>query len=225
MNVLVPFCKEKQERPMYDPVFQILFLGENPSWLRVSHALAEAPEAPLRVHRSQSPSELFRLLAAGQWDALAIDLHAWSFQGLRVVQKIRAEYPAIPVFALLYPSVTDLDKKAKQAGASHCLSFNQLTADVLHTALLAVHSENKTQAHLRKGSLMDLAPGDPRRDEGFPAHRMHAISHALNNLLCVISANADVLADRLEGSDPAAHSVAEIKKAAKSAAELMRHLE
>lgn len=64
MNVLAPFCKEKQERPMYDPVFQILFLGENPSWLRVSHALAEAPEAPLRVHRSHSPAELFRLLAA-----------------------------------------------------------------------------------------------------------------------------------------------------------------
>jgi len=210
---------------MYDPVFQILFLGENPSWLRVSHALAEAPEAPLRVHRSQSPSELFRLLAAGQWDALAIDLHAWSFQGLRVVQKIRAEYPAIPVFALLYPSVKDLDKKAQQAGASHCLSFNQLTADVLHTALLTVHSENKTQAHLGKSSLMDLAPGDPRHDQRFPAHRMDAISHALNNLLCVISANADILADRLEGSDPAAHSVAEIKKAAKSAAELMRYLE
>jgi len=193
--------------------------------LRVSNALAEAPEAPLRVHRSQSPSELFRLLAAGQWDALAIDLHAWSFQGLRVVQKIRAEYPAIPVFALLYPSVKDLDKKAQQAGASHCLSFNQLTADVLHTALLTVHSENKTQAHLGKSSLMDLAPGDPRHDQRFPAHRMDAISHALNNLLCVISANADILADRLEGSDPAAHSVAEIKKAAKSAAELMRYLE
>ena len=118
---------------MYDPVFQILFLGENPSWLRVSHALAEAPDAPLHVHRSQSPTELLRLLAAGRWDALAVDLHAWSFQGLRVVQKIRAEYPAIPVFALLYPSVKDLDKKAQQAGATHCFPLNQLTADALHT--------------------------------------------------------------------------------------------
>jgi len=217
MNMLVPIFWEKQESPMYDPVFQILFLGENPSWLRVSHALAEAPEAPLRVHRSQSPAELLRLLAAGRWDALAIDLHAWSFQGLRIVQKIRAEYPAIPVFALLYPSVKDLDKKAHQAGASHCLSLNQLTADVLHTALLAAHSANKTQAH--------LAPDDPQHAERFPAHRMNAISHALNNLLCVISANADVLADRLDGSDPAAHSVAEIKKAAKAAADLMRRIE
>jgi CheY-like chemotaxis protein len=225
MNMLVPIFWEKQESPMYDPVFQILFLGENPSWLRVSRALAEAPEAPLRVHRSQSPAELLRLLAAGRWDALAIDLHAWSFQGLRIVEKIRAEYPAIPVFALLYPSVKDLDKKAQQAGASHCLSLNQLTADVLHTALLAAHSANKTQAHLRKGSPMDLAPGDPRHDQRFPANRIEAISHTLNNLLCVISANADVLAEHLTGSDPAAHNVAEIKKAAKSAADLMRRIE
>jgi DNA-binding NarL/FixJ family response regulator len=210
---------------MYDPVFQILFLGENPSWLRVSNALAEAPEAPLLVHRSHSPTELFHLLAAGRWDALAIDLHAWSFEGLRIVQKIRDEFPAIPVFALFYPSVKDLDKKAQHAGATHCLSLNQLTADVLHTALLAVHSENKTQAHLRKGSPLDLAPEDPRRDEPLPAHRLNAISHALNNLLCVISANADVLADRLDGSHPAVHCVDEIKKAAKSAADLMRHIE
>jgi len=225
MNMLVPIFKEKLESPMYDPVFQILFLGENPSWLRVSHALAEAPDAPLHVHRSHSPAELNRLLAAGRWDALAIDLHAWSFQGLRVIQKIRADYPAIPVFALLYPSVKDLEDKARQAGASHCLPLNQFSAEALHIALLASHSANKTQAHLRKSSPMDLAPSDPRHDRPFPASRMEAISHTLNNLLCVISANADVLADHLGDSDPAAHSVAEIKKAAKSAADLMRRLE
>jgi len=210
---------------MYDSVFQILFLGENPSWLRVSQALAEAPSTPLRVHRSQSPTDLLRLLAAGRWAALAIDLHAWSFQGLGIVQKIRTEYPAIPVFALFYPYVKDLHEKAQQAGASHCLSLSQLTADMFHTALLDLHAEKKTQAHLRKGSLMDLAPADPRRDERFPAHRMDAISHTLNNLLCVISANADVLADHLDASDPAVHSVVEIKKAAKAAAEIMRQLE
>ena len=224
MIVPAQILKEKQERPMYDPVFQILFLGENPSWLRVSNALAEAPQAPLHVHRSQSPSELFRLLAGGRWDALAIDLHAWSFQGLRVVQKIRDEFPAIPVFALLYPSVKDLHKKAQQAGASHCLSLNQLTADTLHTALLGVYAKQKSQTHIGKASKMEPALGIP--DHGrFPASRMEVISHALNNLLCVISANADILAEHLPESDPATHSVAEIKKAAKSAADLMRYLD
>ena len=71
-----------------------------------------------------------------------------------------------------------------------------------------------------------MQPALGASDHGrFPASRMEVISHALNNLLCVISANADILADRLPDSDPAAHSVAEIKKAAKSAADLMRHLD
>lgn len=208
---------------MYDTVFQILFLGENPSWMRVSHALAEAPAAPLRIHRSDSPSDLLRVLADGYWDALAIDLHAWSFQGLRVIQKIHAEFPAIPVLALYYPSVKDLDKKAQQAGASHCLPLNQLSADLLHNTLLEVHSEQKAQAHLRKADPMELAL-DPRANAHFPSNRMEAIAHTLNNLLCVISANADVLADQLPGSEPAVHNVAEIKKAAKSASDLMRNL-
>jgi DNA-binding NarL/FixJ family response regulator len=208
---------------MYDTVFQILFLGENPSWMRVSNALAEAPATPLRIHRSDLPSDLLRVLADGYWDALAIDLHAWSFQGLRVIQKIRAEYPAIPVLALYYPSVKNLEKKAQQAGASHCLPLNQLSADLLHTTLLAAHSEQKTQAHLRKADQMELAL-DPSGNGHFPSNRMEAITHTLNNLLCVISANADVLADQLPGSESAVHSVAEIKKAAKSASDLMRNL-
>ena len=223
MNMLGSFCKEKQERPMYDTVFQVLFLGENPSWLRISHALSEAPATPLRIHRSNSPTDLLRILAAGSWDALAIDLHAWSFQGLRVIQKIREEYPAIPVFALFYPSVKDLDKKAQQAGASFCLPLDELSADLFHNTLLAAHSEQKSQAHLREASQMELTL-DPSVNVYFPSNRLGAISHALNNLLCVISANADVLADHLPPSDPAVHSVSEIKKAAKTASDLMRNL-
>ncbi len=208
---------------MQDTVFQILFLGENPSWMRVSNALAEAPATPLRIQRSDSPSDLLRVLAEGYWDALAIDLHAWSFQGLRVIQKIREEYPAIPVMALFYPSVKDLDKKAQQAGASHCLPLNQLSADLFHTTLLEMHSEQKAQAHLRKADNMELAL-EPHGNGHFLPNRMEAIAHTLNNLLCVISANADVLADQIPGSDPAVHSVSEIKKAAKSASDIMRNL-
>jgi hypothetical protein len=55
------------------------------------------------------------------------------------------------------------------------------------------------------------------------------ITHALNNLLCVISANADILADKLSdstgpGIGPDFRPLSEIKKAAQSAAALMRHL-
>ena len=58
----------------------------------------------------------------------------------------------------------------------------------------------------------------------FPVTRNQAISHAMNNLLCVISAHADILSEHLDLSESVARNVSEIKKAAKSAAEFMRHL-
>jgi len=54
--------------------------------------------------------------------------------------------------------------------------------------------------------------------------KTHVITHALNNLLCVISANADLLSDRLDISGQEARPLFEIKKAARSASALMRHL-
>jgi len=223
MNVLVCKLSGAVKRPMFDPVFQILFLGENPSWLKLSQAIAEAPKTALKVHRKQSVSDVNRALAAGRWDALAIDLHAWSFQGLHCVQKIRSEFRALPIIALLYPNVKDLDAKALEAGATRCLTMDHLSADALRGAVLSSISEKHSQVYLRKGSQMALAFA-ARKDSSFPASKMEVISLALNNLLCVISANADVLADRLPGSDPAVRSVTEIKKAARSAADLMREL-
>jgi len=67
---------------MLDKVLKILFLGESPSWLKLSQAILEAPAVSLQVHRAQSPSDAFRTLSTQKWDGLAIDLHAWSFQGL-----------------------------------------------------------------------------------------------------------------------------------------------
>ena len=71
---------------MLDKV-RILFLGESPSWLKLSQAILEAPAVSLQVHRAQSPSDAFRTLSTQKWDALAIDLHAWSFQGTTVPSK------------------------------------------------------------------------------------------------------------------------------------------
>jgi hypothetical protein len=58
----------------------------------------------------------------------------------------------------------------------------------------------------------------------FPTTKNQIISHALSNLLCVISANADLLAEYVNSSGPGTHSLTEIKKAARSAADLMRHI-
>lgn len=208
---------------MYDSVFQILFLGEDRPWAKVSQALAEAPGVPVKVHRTRSLNELFLVLAGGNWHAVVFDTHAWNFQGLHFVEKVRAEYPAFPVVALYSPSVSGLHAKAIHSGASRCLAVEHFTADALHEAVLSCLSDNKSKSHQVRSSQMPINLAGPDGIEA-AASKNQIISHALNNLLCVITSNADILADHLQSSGPDIHSVAEIKKAAKSAAELTRHL-
>jgi CheY-like chemotaxis protein len=208
---------------MSDQSFRCLFLGENPSWLKLSHALVQAPSVSLSVQRTLSLTEAFRALSAGPWDALAVDLQAWSLLGLRSIQRFRSEYPALPILALFYSSVKELDTQALRSGASRCLSLDNLSAEAIHAAILSVITERKSPTQLPKESNMDLGLYS-RRDSALPLTRAEIVSHAVNNLLCIINANADVLADRFADSDPAIRSVDEIKKAAKSVADLMHNL-
>jgi DNA-binding NarL/FixJ family response regulator len=205
---------------MYDSVFQILFLGDTLAWLKLAQALAETPHAPVKVHRLSSLADLFRSISNGQWHAVALDVNAWNFQGLHFVEKIRAEHPVFPIIALHGSSVRGIDTKAMNMGASCCLDVDELTMDILQRAIQACLSENKTKLTVRSGVQMQL--GFETND--FPATRNQAISHAMNNLLCVISAHADILSEHLDPNESIARNIAEIKKAAKSAADFMRHL-
>jgi len=67
-------------------------------------------------------------------------------------------------------------------------------------------------------------PFEQSAGDGLPVSKVEAISHAVNNLLCVINANADILSDQLDASHNGTRSVSQIKKATKSAADLMRLL-
>ena len=223
MSALAEYGQEFQVRPMFDPASQVLFLGDNPSWTKISHALSEAAGLPLKVRRQPSLAELIRTVAAGQFQAVAVDLHAWSFPPLRAVGKIRQEFPAVPIIALCYASVKDLEKKALRAGASRCLEMATFTAGGLQEAVLSSLAESKSQVYPQVDSPAQIT-AVTEVSAGFPAIKNQAISHALNNLLCVISAHADILADHLKDSECGIRNVEEIKKAAKSAAELMRKL-
>jgi len=207
---------------MHDPSFQILFLGEDRTWAKISTSVNES-HATMKIHRAQSLNELFLILAGGTWHAAAIDITAWKYQGLHYVDKIRSEYPAFPILALFPSPEGELAVKAKNSGASRCLAVDHLTADTLQLAVLSCYSEKKSQVHSRKAPPMQLSYEVPISASGVSS-KNQVISHALSNLLCVITANADVLADRFESSGPEGRSLAEIKKAAKSAADLMRLL-
>jgi DNA-binding NarL/FixJ family response regulator len=208
---------------MQDSVFHILFLGDDSTWLTLSEAITAAPGASLSVQRVDSLADLFHALAVSDWHAVALDVHAGNFQGLHFIQKVRAEYPAFPILALYSPSIPQLDAKAVTSGASRCLPLDRLTAGVLDAAVTSCFAEHKSESHLQKGSPMSVNSSTPVPST-FPSSRNQLITHALNNLLCVISANADILADHLSSSGPGSHSITEIKKAALAAAALMRQL-
>jgi len=208
---------------MHDSAFHVLFLGEDRAWTRVSQCLVDAPRLNLKIHRAQSLNELFLVLAGGAWHAAALDLHAWNYQGLHYVDKLRGEYPAFPILALYFASANDLGLKARNSGASRCLPLETLTAEAIHSALLSCFSERKSQSHLRKAPVTPLSYGITDASSSASTNTQ-VISHALNNLLCVISANADILSEQLGASGPGVRSLSEIKKAAKSASDLMRLL-
>lgn len=208
---------------MQDSVFQILFLGENSSWSKLSQAVSASPETQLRVQRLDSLADLFHALAVGRWDGLAVDIHSWNFQGLHYVEKVRSEYPTFPIIALYSPSVREIEKKAITSGASRCLSLQHLSAETLHAAVASTLSDSKSQFILQRGPQMQ-SPSQDSEGVTISLSKNQVITHALSNLLCVISANADLLADKLSGSGSDARPLSEIKKAAQSAAALMRHL-
>lgn len=206
---------------MSNSPFHLLYLGEDLAWSKLSQALANAPRASVRIHRAQSLNELFLVLAGGRWHAVALDAHAWNFQGLQYVDKVRSEYPSLPILALCSSSVNDLENKATNAGASSTLALESLNSDSLLSAIFSTLADLHSHSYVRKDSAVQPSFDLPNSS---PNNRTQAISHALNNLLCVITANADLLAEHVPHSSPGERSLTEIKKAAKSASDLMRQL-
>jgi hypothetical protein len=210
---------------MHDALFQVLYLGEDSAWSRISGSLNEAAHFHLRIHRTQSLNELFLVLAGGRWHAATIDIQAWKYQGLHYVDKIRSEYPAFPILALYPVTEGELAMKAKNSGASRCLAIEELSMDAIQLAVLSCLSEKKSQSHFGRVPVSQIGPAvtDPAAAAA-SSPKNDVISHALKNLLCVINANADVLAEHVGPSDAGVRSLAEIKKAARSAADLMQLL-
>jgi CheY-like chemotaxis protein len=205
---------------------QVLFLGELPFWLKISQSIVEAPAAPFQVHRSPSLRDALRRLDAEQWQALLLDLSHPSAQELLAARKLHDGLAAIPVVALLPIRDPQFQTAASAAGASSSLLLNDVTSASLQHAVVTAINGNTLRSTYRKGTTMTL-PLESAPAIGLdrlPPSKIDAISHALNNLLCVINANADILTDQLDSTHNAARSVSQIKKATKSAADLMRLL-
>lgn len=202
---------------------QVLFLGELPFWLKISQSVVEAPAASFEIHRSSSLRDALRRLDSERWQALLLDLSHPSAQELLAARKLHTGISAIPVVALLPIADPQFQNAANAAGATTSLVFNDVNSTSLQNAVNSAISSSAPRKSSRKVVPMPFSPDSQNLDR-FPAAKVDAISHAINNLLCVINANADILTDQLEATHNAVRSVSQIKKATKSAADLMRLL-
>jgi CheY-like chemotaxis protein len=202
---------------------QVLFLGELPFWLKISQSIVEAPGASVKICRAPSVTDAVRRLNSEQWQALLLDFSHPSAQELLAARKLHDGLSEVPVVALLPISDPQFREAATQAGAASMLVLSELNVASLQHALVTAIDTETLRNSSRKASSMSYPFEQPAVDR-LPVSKVDAISHAVNNLLCVINANADILTDQLDPSHNATRSVTQIKKATKSAADLMRLL-
>jgi CheY-like chemotaxis protein len=202
---------------------QILFLGELPFWLKISQSIVEAPSSSFQICRAHSLTDALRRLRAEQWHAILLDLSHPSAQEFLAARKLHDGLDSVPVVALLPISDPQFHEAAVQAGAASSLLLADLNVASLQHALVTAINTETLRNSSRKVNSMSF-PFEQSAGDGRPVSKVEAISHAVNNLLCVINANADILFDQLDASHNATRSVTQIKKATKSAADLMRLL-
>jgi DNA-binding NtrC family response regulator len=202
---------------------QVLFLGELPFWLKISQSIVEVPSTSFQVHRSASLRDALHRMHTEDWHALLVDLSHPSAQELLVARKLVDRSATIPLIALLPIADLEFESAALGAGAASSLLLDHVNSGNLEEAVRkAIHGTKSKPSREKEGS-MYFAHGPISPDRA--ATKIELFSHALNNLLCVINANADILADQLDPAHNAARSVSQIKKATKTAVDLMRHLQ
>jgi DNA-binding NarL/FixJ family response regulator len=202
---------------------QILFLGELPFWLKISQSVLDAPSSSFQICRAHSITDALRRLHTEQWHAILLDLSHPSAQELLAARKLHDGLDSVPVVALLPISDPQFREAAAQAGAASSLMLADLNVASLQHALVTAINAETLRNSSRKVSPMS-SPLEPPSIDRHPVSKLDAISHAVNNLLCVINANADILTDQLDPAHTATRSVTQIKKATKSAADLIRLL-
>jgi CheY-like chemotaxis protein len=202
---------------------QILFLGELPFWLKISQSIVEAPSSSFQICRATSFSDALRRLNSESWQALLLDLSHPSARDLLAARKLHAGPDSLPIVALLPISAPQFHEAAAQAGAVASLLLADVNVASLQHALVTAINAETLRNSSRKGSSMS-SPFEQAFPDRLQVSKLDAISHAVSNLLCVINANADILTDQLDLAHNAARSLTQIKKATKSAADLIRLL-
>lgn len=208
---------------MSHETIQILFVGELTTWLKIAQVVVDSPSASLQLHRAASIPDAIRRLSAESFDAILGDFTAADGQELLSAMKDHPAIQHVPLVALLPSHDPILEAAALSLGAAGCVAGDSIRSASIQEAIVAAIRSKRAVKTVRKGGPMQLTPVSTS-EFVIPGRKIEVISHALTNLLCIISANAEILADQVDASHNAVRSVNQIKKATKTAAELMRQL-
>jgi hypothetical protein len=209
---------------MLHDTLRILFVGELSIWMKVEQAFNPSAGSSIQFHRATSLREAMRCLAEGRWEAILVEFNYPPAKELLTALQLHSVFHAVPAIGLLAFADPHLDSAAVSAGATSCLAIDEITAESIRNAVGAALNGKKSNGALERVGQMEFLLDGPGK-EPVSGNKIEIITHALNNLLCIISANADILADKVDGSQPAVRSLDQIKKATKTATELIRHLQ
>lgn len=198
--------------------YRILLIAEDPSRTQAyEQMLQDAEAASFEVERKTNWPSALQRLAIGAPDTPLPDAILWDFSAsleadFASLKEATSLQPCVP-FVLLVPEDRGLKKQVLEAGANECLFRETLSKDLLQMAVRYAIERRQLQIMVRQSQKLEAI-----------GRLSGGLAHNFNNLLCVIKGHTELLAEALRPADPAIRSVAQIQKAAESAAALTRQL-
>lgn len=199
--------------------YRILLIEEDPSRSQTyEQMLRDAKDASFDVQKETSwPSALQRLAIGAPDtplpDAILWDLSASLEADLASLKEATSLQPCVPFVLLAPENQGQLKKQVVEAGANECLFRETLNKDLMQMALCHAIERRQLENMLRQSQKLEAI-----------GRLSGGLAHNFNNLLCVIKGHTELLTEALDPADPVIRSVAQIQKAAESAAALTRQL-
>ena len=194
--------------------FQILLIGEDSSRKQAyAQMLQDAEDVHFDVQNETK--WLSRFASSAPYlplpQAILLELPASGSAAWAFVKDTTSQLRWVPMVLLVSQNQKQLAKQMLEAGASDYLVIETLSKDLLQRALRYAIERHQLESMVRQSQKIE-AMG--RLSGGF--------AHDFNNLLTVINGHAEILTEALQPGDPAIRSMTQIRKAADSAAALIR---
>lgn len=206
---------------MKDPV-SLLVIDDDPAIVRLlDELLKTSDDGPFLIHSASTLKEGLRLLADGVQAALVLlDLSLPDCSGVETIDRVRPEYPDVPIVVFSGLGDEQTIFEAMQRGAQDYIVKDRLDPKLLGMELRCAIDRFRLQCDQRRENLR------VRREE-----RLHSLSvmaggiaHDFNNLLMAMIGNAELALEESGLTAVTREHLATIRDTGFRAAELCRQM-